>query len=138
DPSLAWAFRIPRTGLASLGERLGVPGARLFEIYSRTEAGRVSSVRLLGDGKLRVVSGFAFRMTALDLWGASTVRSTAFSTAETRSDYLLSGRGFGHGAGLCQRGAMARARRGETCEAILSHYYGNTLLGNLDALPVKM
>jgi hypothetical protein len=30
---------------------------------------------------------------------------------------------YGHGVGLCQRGAMAMARQGATAQAILQHYY---------------
>jgi stage II sporulation protein D len=41
----------------------------------------------------------------------------------TRPAYLLSGRGTGHGAGMCQAGAIARARRGESRNAILALYY---------------
>jgi stage II sporulation protein D len=33
------------------------------------------------------------------------------------------GRGYGHGVGMCQHGAMEMARRGHTYRSILSHYY---------------
>ena len=35
----------------------------------------------------------------------------------------LLGRGYGHGVGLCQEGAMGMARNGYSSEAILSFYY---------------
>jgi len=40
-----------------------------------------------------------------------------------RSIVFEDGRGFGHGVGLCQWGAEAKARRGMTVEQILSIYY---------------
>ena len=38
------------------------------------------------------------------------------------------GRGFGHGIGMCQTGALAMARRGYDYQGILSHYYPGTRL----------
>lgn len=35
----------------------------------------------------------------------------------------ITGRGFGHGVGMCQFGAEGLARTGRTAEGILSHYY---------------
>jgi len=36
---------------------------------------------------------------------------------------VFRGKGNGHGVGLCQWGARARALRGETYRHILAHYY---------------
>ena len=41
---------------------------------------------------------------------------------------FLSGRGYGHGVGMCQCGAEGMARKGHTAEAILAYYYpGSTI-----------
>ena len=37
--------------------------------------------------------------------------------------WQFAGRGWGHGVGLCQTGAVGMARRGHAAEAILLHYY---------------
>jgi stage II sporulation protein D len=45
-------------------------------------------------------------------------------TVEVRGDKLrLSGKGHGHGVGLCQWGARGQALAGRSCEQIISHYY---------------
>ena len=46
----------------------------------------------------------------------------------TTKDYIIfmSGRGFGHGVGLCQYGARQMAREGKTAEQILAFYYPNS------------
>ena len=44
----------------------------------------------------------------------------------TRQGQRLEGRGFGHGLGLCQRGAIAMAEGGAGFYGILAHYYPNT------------
>jgi stage II sporulation protein D len=66
--------------------------------------------------------------------GAATLRSTAF-TLERKDDLLhFTGRGYGHGVGMCVVGAARRARRGETADAILMTYYPGLRIESLDAL----
>ncbi len=47
---------------------------------------------------------------------------------------------YGHGIGMCQRGAMAMAEQGATCEEIIKYYYtGVTIVGNVaPPLPNKL
>jgi stage II sporulation protein D len=49
-----------------------------------------------------------------------------------RPSLVVSGRGFGHGVGMSQWGALAMAQRGHSHVQILSHYYRGTRL-SLDA-----
>ncbi len=42
---------------------------------------------------------------------------------------IVEGSGRGHGVGLCQLGAAGMARQGYEFQAILAHYYPNTILG---------
>jgi stage II sporulation protein D len=132
-PGSTWSFAIPRAALPSLSGALGFPEARFFEVYGHDASGRVSMVRFAAPGgESRVARGFEFRRAASDIWGWASVRSTDFRVEETRPAYLLSGRGTGHGAGMCQAGAIVRARRGESRDAILGLYYrgaGVTVLG---------
>ena len=44
------------------------------------------------------------------------------------------GRGYGHGIGMSQWGAMALAQRGESFDAILRHYYRGVQLESYGAL----
>ena len=59
-------------------------------------------------------------------WGA--IPSLAANTASNHfaSDTQISGRGIGHGLGLCQLGAADMARHGSDFATILMHYYPNT------------
>ena len=45
--------------------------------------------------------------------------------------WMFEGRGRGHGVGLCQIGAVAMSRRGNTYKEILAHYYAGARLGRL-------
>ncbi len=49
---------------------------------------------------------------------------------------ILSGRGFGHGVGMCQEGAIARAKNGASAWAILSTYYEEIRLRSLQEITI--
>jgi len=133
-PGATWRFTIPRAAVTALADSLGFPGARFLEVYGLDASGRVSMVRFAAPGGAsRVARGFEFRRAALELWGWASVRSTDFTVEETPPAYILSGRGTGHGAGMCQAGAIARAKRGETRDAILALYYRGASVVRLDS-----
>lgn len=48
---------------------------------------------------------------------------------------LVVGRGFGHGVGMSQWGALAMAQRGDSYEQILQHYYRGTALRTYPGRP---
>lgn len=94
-----------------------VPGVREFEILEWTPAGRALRVRVNGQ---EMHANLGFRRQS----GARSVKSSWWDRAEvTGGELRISGRGWGHGAGLCQFGARGWARRGEGFEAILARYY---------------
>jgi stage II sporulation protein D len=47
----------------------------------------------------------------------------------TSTTFLLSGRGWGHGVGMSQYGALGMANDGASYDAILAHFYRGTMLG---------
>ena len=62
------------------------------------------------------------------------LRSTFFSVYKENNEIILKGRGFGHGVGLCQEGAMKMAKMGFSYEDIVKHYYKNTIIISMRAL----
>jgi hypothetical protein len=52
---------------------------------------------------------------------------------EEERRYLFKGKGLGHGAGLCQHGALALSRLGYNRYEILEHYYGDINLISSEA-----
>jgi stage II sporulation protein D len=60
-----------------------------------------------------------FRIIRLEM----DLRSAYFSVAVKGDSVLLSGRGYGHGVGLCQEGAMEMSMREFTFKNIISFYY---------------
>lgn len=51
-----------------------------------------------------------------------------YSIEKSGNDFVFYGRGWGHGVGMCQWGAMAMAEKGWTAEKILTHYYPGTVI----------
>jgi len=54
------------------------------------------------------------------------LRSTFFSIEQKGDSVLFHGRGYGHGVGLCQQGAIQMANNGIRYKDIISFYYHNT------------
>jgi SpoIID/LytB domain protein len=122
DAARAWAAGEP--GKPRVGT---VTGLAIAE--RSTASGRVTVVELRHrlDGKTQTL-----RIPAGDLrlaYGPGRIRSTWWTGVTPAKDGVaIIGKGFGHGVGLCQHGAMGMARAGHDHPAILGHYYpGSTL-----------
>ena len=74
------------------------------------------------------------KLSIEELRGQFRLRSTYFNIQETDSKVLLKGRGFGHGVGLCQIGAMEMAALGYNYSEILHFYYSGVHIIDLSAL----
>ncbi|PIR20791.1 MAG: hypothetical protein COV45_04335 [Deltaproteobacteria bacterium CG11_big_fil_rev_8_21_14_0_20_47_16] len=99
-----------------------LPGlSSLDQIHFNTERnGRVESVKLATrDHRTIQMTGNQFRKAL----GYETVKSTWFTAKKHRHSLTLTGRGYGHGVGMCQWGAHGMAEKGKTSTQILSFYY---------------
>ncbi len=100
-------------------------------VATRDESGRASQVELAGERR-RLVRGEDFRAAVSRAFGARTIQSTRLSVRKAGGAYVFEGTGFGHGVGLCQAGAAARARRGESTDAILTAYFAGAVLHSVE------
>ncbi|HEX6316143.1 MAG TPA: SpoIID/LytB domain-containing protein [Gemmatimonadaceae bacterium] len=137
-PRAQWERRIAASDLAAALARYGtlytkVPtGAassiRDVQIQGRTASGRARSVVFAtGSGEVTLRTNdvrYVLRPVGGDL-----LPSTSFSLSTERGPdgalrtIVVRGRGNGHGVGMCQWGAIARARAGADFRAILKAYY---------------
>lgn len=101
-----------------------------FEILERGVSGRVGRIDLIGtNGKRMEVEGLAVRWT-LDVPDTLfTARRVA--PAGREPGWLFTGRGHGHGVGMCQLGAYGMGVHGKSYREILSHYYTDVELVRL-------
>jgi len=128
-PEFAWDFKVDRTELATA---LGVkPDGSAFEPLRRDAGGRVLEVRSFG----KRMSGTEFQSAVGRAFGWTSLRSMKVTAEQVENVVRFHGRGFGHGVGLCQYGARARAERGESAASILKRYFPDARLGSVSSLP---
>ena len=123
-----WFGQVFRPAYAGADARR--PGQLLdLVITSTTTSGRVAALEIRCQAGTYTVRGDRTRWVLERPAGKpSILRSAAFEVELTRREGRLSqvavrGRGYGHGIGLCQAGALERARLGQDFRAILKHYY---------------
>lgn len=102
--------------MEQLEASLGVSGK--MEILSRSEAGYVLSVQVADQ-----------TFTGAEIRQCLGLRSTAFTVEEEGDGLTFTVKGYGHGVGMSQRGAMALAAMGWDYHEILSHYYTGVSFG---------
>jgi stage II sporulation protein D len=99
-----------------------------LEIASRSESGRAQRLKVLGSSDVPM-SASTFRFAVDRELGWDKIRSDLYEVRGTGDHIIFSGRGSGHGVGLCQTGAEEMARQGKSYREILSFYYPGTELG---------
>ncbi|MBW8772238.1 MAG: SpoIID/LytB domain-containing protein [Gemmatimonadetes bacterium] len=140
SPRFQWEQKWDARALTAALQRGGLhltaedaAGVRSIEATDRGPSGRVTRLRVRLRGRDVVIDGSNAVRRALPPPDLDLLRSAAF-TLTTRNDgerigeLTLEGTGSGHGVGLCQWGAIGRARAGGTFTAILAAYYPGTQL----------
>lgn len=104
-------------------------GGRLdaLTVTERDAAGRAVRVTLRGQRTV-AVRGEHLRAAIVSRFGPRSIRSTRFTVRRDGAAVTFEGRGFGHGVGLCQKGAAARASAGHSPQAVLEHYYPSAVI----------
>ena len=95
---------------------------RGLTVTSRTDSRRAAWLRVDGVTPSEV-SGENLRTLVGRTLGWQHLRSTLFEVTRTSTGFRFTGRGAGHGVGLCVAGASARATGGATSADILRTYY---------------
>ena len=119
EEDVPWTLDLTLDEVRQALSRAGFGGGPLrdIEIDGYNASGRVERLRVSGM-RPDEVAGPAFR----EALGTTKLRSTAFTLARQGNVVRFTGRGYGHGVGMCVIGAGRRARRGESLEAILAQY----------------
>ncbi len=124
-----WRFRIARAPLARWLVREGLfsqsPADLRIQVAQRDQSGRARWLSISGP-PLHMVSAEGFRFDVDRRFGWNRIESTLFTVHQSGGYVFFSGRGLGHGVGLCQAGASEMAREGFSWRAILAHYFPGT------------
>ena len=105
-------------------------------VTRRDKAGRALTIELNGSNQV-AISGATLRSVLGARFGFTRIKSTKLEIRKRNDSFLITGTGFGHGAGLCQTGAMARAEAGHQVNHIIDTYYPGTMLSDFHRLPVQ-
>jgi len=106
-----------------------------LRIVDRTRTGRVATLALVGRNGRTLVNGQAIRRVLSPPEGGP-LRSNDFTIRISRRGGRIErvdidGRGNGHGVGMCQWGAIGRARAGQDYRTILGSYFPGTEIQRL-------
>jgi stage II sporulation protein D len=145
SPRFNWTQNFDGPGLRAVMEKYlatytNAPKAgvgRIIDIreLGRTPSGRVESLEIRTDSGSYRLRGNDTRFVLRDPKGA-IMNSTNFSFTKEQnggeiSRLNITGRGYGHGIGMCQWGAIGRARAGQDYRTILETYYRGTTVGRI-------
>ena len=88
----------------------------------RGRSGRIWKLRIVGSKRsFTIGKELEIRRTLSE----SHLYSSAFDVERDGTSFILHGRGWGHGVGLCQIGAAVMGEQGKTYDEILLYYYRN-------------
>ncbi len=145
SPRFSWTQNYDATGLRAVMEKYlatytkapknGIGRITDIREQGRTASGRVAALAVQTERGSYTLRGNDIRFVLRDSKGA-ILNSTNFTfTKETSggevSSLTVNGRGYGHGIGMCQWGAIGRARAGQDYRTILETYYPGTTVGRI-------
>ena len=135
-PGATWRVSMTREALTRVldADPRTAVGGRLdsIDIVQTDTAGRALLVTLTG-ARSPAVRGEELRLLLLRTFGPRSVRSPRFTVQREGDQFVFSGTGIGHGAGLCQFGAMTRVRAGVSPADVIGFYYPGTTVGRWHA-----
>ena len=84
------------------------------EVLNTTSTGRIKNIKI-NDKKF----------TGSEVYKNLNLRSTFFEINQVGSNVIINTKGYGHGVGMSQYGALAMAKKGYKYDEILKYYYQN-------------
>lgn len=115
-----------------LKKALKIPAHHVFvdlRLLDSTPSGRVARMAFIYSDKGLIPQTYTISTQNLrEIFGYDLIRSTRFSVERTGDEIKFTGRGYGHGAGMCQVGARFMAMGGASFEQILKRYYAKAQL----------
>ena len=84
------------------------------EVLNTTSTGRIKNIKINGK-----------KFTGSEVYKNLNLRSTFFEINQVGSNVIINTKGYGHGVGMSQYGALAMAKKGYKYNEILKYYYQN-------------
>ena len=119
SPHYRWTAKL---SINEIGKALTLRFKRIGKIQKisfKKNNDRVVEVIIVHSNGTVNMTGNEFRL----FYSSGKLKSTYFTAKRDKNLLLISGRGWGHGVGMCQWGARGRGEKGIKFDKILSHYF---------------
>lgn len=129
SPNFKWEYSITKeTLLKIIGDKqTGVKKIKSVSVYQKDKSGRALKIKIATDKGTVIIPAKDIREQTDPTKFKSTLISKISSSAKS---YKFSGKGYGHGAGMCQWGAREMALKGKNYKQILKYYYPGVTITN--------
>ena len=128
----AWQAHIPLLRLSEIlraqGWKTPTPIADIG-IARSSPTGRAQLLAVTGRGAPATLSASSLRFAVDRDLGWNQIRSDWYTATVSNGELVLQGKGYGHGAGLCQAGAYEMATEGHGEKDILNFYFPGAAAG---------
>lgn len=116
-----WQKSISTAGWTGYLKEMGYTGdMNNKELFQFSQKGRTTDYR-----------AGSFTLPLLRIRSDLKLRSAYFSVTAEGDSVVLKGRGYGHGVGLCQEGAMVMASKGFDYKQIIGFYYAGVIITDI-------
>lgn len=121
SPKFKWSYSMPASEFASKLKGAGIPIGKVSSIATSqlSDSPRVDLILIEDENGLTTVEATELRR----ILGYKEVKSTWFEISMNGNKINFTGRGYGHGVGMCQWGAKQMAEEGIGYIDILKFYY---------------
>jgi stage II sporulation protein D len=123
-----WSYAI---GKKSLAQQFGLAQVDSVELFTDPVSNKVYGIRLKEGQEVQNVDFFTLQSRL----GRQYLLSSDFTVMLKDDSVFFNGFGKGHGVGLCLYSAAAMAQNGDNAVKILSKFYPDAYLQNLNAIP---
>ena len=126
-----WKFEVDNAFIiTSLNEKYKIDATQLIDIkpINKGPSGRIYQLDVIFRDKYGIEKSIVINSEykIRDLMSKSFLFSSAFSVKKDGEKFILHGKGWGHGVGLCQIGALGMSLSNKKSIQILSHYFPET------------
>lgn len=121
SPHYSWHAKVNLRDMEEILKKHGVWVGPIqgMEVVTRSPSGRVLTATVEGTAGEKILDAKSLR-----LWvGPTVVRSENFETHVRWGKIVFDGKGWGHGVGMCQWGALGQSIIGKKYDEILQFYY---------------
>lgn len=121
SPNATWNFRVGVSSFLQILKKSGKSLEGVLSINTTSSEGspRADDLLIEDDAGLSTIKATELRR----MFGYGKIKSTWFDVSKEGAEIIFSGRGYGHGVGMCQWGAKGMADEGIGYKEILKFYY---------------